>query len=179
MRPWDASRPARLSALAAPLVRSTSTAFSRSPAVSSSAFLQSIIPAPVRARSSATSFAGISFTVATLLTLRKNAALAPLGSEGGGRLSTETGNVRAQPSPSAPPLDSAGAGAGASSVLSRAAIASGFGRRLRRPGLFFFLPSPPPPTPPSAGEVTPSPSSAAPRQGHLSRASPRRSPTAA
>src|SRR2546430_6780707 len=71
MRPWDASRPARLSALAAPLVRSTSTAFSRSPAVSSSAFLQSIMPAPVRARSSATSFAGMSFTVAMLLTPRK------------------------------------------------------------------------------------------------------------
>src|SRR5256884_2559156 len=71
MRPSDASRPARLSALAAPLVRSTSTAFSRSPAVSSSAFLQSIMPAPVRARSSATSFAGMSFTVAMLLTPRK------------------------------------------------------------------------------------------------------------
>src|SRR6266536_3481126 len=86
MRPWDASRPARLSALAAPLVRSTSTAFSRSPAVSSRAFLQSIMPAPVRARSSATSLAGMSFTVVTLLTPHENAALAPWGSEGGGRL---------------------------------------------------------------------------------------------
>src|SRR3989441_7160929 len=40
-----------------------STALSRSPPHSCSAPLQSIMPAPVRARSSATSFAGISFTV--------------------------------------------------------------------------------------------------------------------
>src|SRR5713226_6309449 len=90
MRPWDASRPARLSALAAPLVRSTSTAFSRSPAVSSRAFLQSIMPAPVRARSAATSLAGMSFTIVTPPPPHENAALAPLGSEGGGRLSTGT-----------------------------------------------------------------------------------------
>src|SRR6266446_2076892 len=86
MRPWDASRPARLSALAAPLVRSTSTAFSRLPPVSSRAFLQSIMPAPVRARSSATSLAGMSFTIVTPPPPHENAALAPLGSEGGGRL---------------------------------------------------------------------------------------------
>src|SRR6184192_3558711 len=90
MRPSDALRPARLSALAAPFVRSTSTAFSRSPAVSSRAFLQSIMPAPVRARSAATSFAGISFTIVTPPPPHENAALAPLGSEGGGRLSTGT-----------------------------------------------------------------------------------------
>src|SRR5207247_612890 len=83
MRPSDASRPARLSALAAPLVRSTSTAFSRSPAVSSRAFLQSIMPAPVRARSAATSLAGISFTIVTPPPPpHENAALAPLGLEG-------------------------------------------------------------------------------------------------
>src|SRR5260370_26221535 len=70
--PPDASRPARFSALTAPRWRSKSTAFSRSPLVSCSALLQSIMPAPVRARSSATSFAGISFTVATLLTPPKN-----------------------------------------------------------------------------------------------------------
>src|SRR5438093_2901475 len=39
-----------------------STALSRSPPHSCSALLQSIMPAPVRARSSATSFVGISFT---------------------------------------------------------------------------------------------------------------------
>src|SRR5256712_6046697 len=64
--PSDASRPARVSALAAPFLRSTSTAFSRSPPASSSARLQSIIPAPVRARSSATCFAPTSFTLATV-----------------------------------------------------------------------------------------------------------------
>src|SRR5216117_1015366 len=84
INPSDASRPARLSALAAPCLRSRSMACSSSPPVAASARLQSIIPAPVRARSSATSFAGISFTVATLLTPHNNAALAPCGSEGGG-----------------------------------------------------------------------------------------------
>src|ERR1041384_5828691 len=57
---------------------------SSSPPVASSARLQSIIPAPVRARSSATSFAGIPFTVATLLTPHNNAALPPRGSAGRG-----------------------------------------------------------------------------------------------
>src|SRR2546426_7721751 len=95
MSPSDASRPARLSAFAAPFVRSTSTAFSRSPAVSSRAFLQSIMPAPVRARSAATSLAGISFTIDTPPPPHENAALAPLGSEGGGRLCTGTRSVPA------------------------------------------------------------------------------------
>src|SRR2546426_968216 len=94
MRPSDASRPARLSALAAPLVRSTSTAFSRSPAVSSRAFLQSIMPAPVRARSAATSLAGISFTIVTPPPPHENAALAPLGLEG--RRSVIQRNARVQ-----------------------------------------------------------------------------------
>src|SRR2546426_7166864 len=67
--PSDASRPARVSALAAPFFRSTSTAFSRSPPASWSARLQSIIPAPVRARSSATCFAPTSFTLATVRSL--------------------------------------------------------------------------------------------------------------
>src|SRR5438876_8111676 len=95
MRPSDALRPARLSALAAPFVRSTSTAFSRSPDVSSRAFLQSIMPAPVRARSAATSLAGISFTIDTPPPPHENAALAPSRSEGGGRLSTGTRSVPA------------------------------------------------------------------------------------
>src|SRR6266498_2403808 len=89
--PSDASRPARLSAFAAPFILRTSTAFSRSPSVSSSAFLQSIMPAPVRARSSATSFAGMSFTVAMLLAPHENAALGPSGSKGGGRWCTRAG----------------------------------------------------------------------------------------
>ena len=56
--PAVASRSApRLAALAAPLVRSTSTAASKSPSASSSAFLQSIIPAPVVSRSFLTSAA--------------------------------------------------------------------------------------------------------------------------
>src|SRR3954465_11493996 len=59
MTPSDAPRPERFSPLVIPRWRSRSTAFSRSPLVSSSAFLQSIIPAPVRTRSAATSFAVI------------------------------------------------------------------------------------------------------------------------
>lgn len=57
-RPEDASRSAaRAAALAAPLTRSSSTALSKSPSVSSSAFLQSIIPAWVSSRSFFTSAA--------------------------------------------------------------------------------------------------------------------------
>ncbi len=63
--PSLAERSARRAAFVAYLTRRISSALARSPPASSSAFLQSIIPAPVRARSSATSFAGISFTVAT------------------------------------------------------------------------------------------------------------------
>src|ERR1051325_1067831 len=51
MRPWEAVRSARFSAFAMPALRSASTAFSRSPAVSASAFLHSIMPAPVMSRS--------------------------------------------------------------------------------------------------------------------------------
>src|SRR3546814_6026632 len=46
--PSAAVRPAFLAAAARPLVRSQSTAASMSPPVSPSAFLQSIMPAPVR-----------------------------------------------------------------------------------------------------------------------------------
>src|SRR5688572_24126755 len=65
MTPSDVVRPARFSALAIPFLRRYSTAFSMSPAVSSSAFLHSIIPAPVRRRSSCTSFA-VNVTVVSL-----------------------------------------------------------------------------------------------------------------
>src|SRR5690606_36579878 len=53
-RPSAAVRPAFLSAFAIPLARSQSTAASISPLVSASAALQSIMPAPVRSRSSLT-----------------------------------------------------------------------------------------------------------------------------
>src|SRR5438132_330678 len=85
----------RFSAFAPPSVRSPSTASSRSPDGSSRAFLQSIMPAPVRARSAATSLAGISFTIDTPPPPHENAALAPLGSEGGGRMCTGTRSVPA------------------------------------------------------------------------------------
>ena len=51
--------PARFSALAMPFFRRISDALSMSPPASSRARLQSIIPAPVRARSSLTSFGEI------------------------------------------------------------------------------------------------------------------------
>src|SRR5271169_4154870 len=58
-RPSAAMRPLFLAALASPFLRSQSTAASISPPVSVSAFLQSIMPAPVRSRSSFTSAAEI------------------------------------------------------------------------------------------------------------------------
>ena len=51
MRPCEAARSARFSALAMPALRSASIALFRSPPVSASAFLHSIIPAPVISRS--------------------------------------------------------------------------------------------------------------------------------
>jgi hypothetical protein len=59
-RPSAAVRPAFFAAAARPLVRSQSIAASMSPPVSPSAFLQSIMPAPVRSRSSFTVAAVIS-----------------------------------------------------------------------------------------------------------------------
>src|SRR5690349_2609530 len=59
-RPSAAVRPAFLAAADRPLARSQSIAASISPLVSASAFLQSIIPAPVRSRSSFTDAAVIS-----------------------------------------------------------------------------------------------------------------------
>src|SRR3954451_16810227 len=57
MTPSEAVRPPRFAACAWPFTRRTSIALSTSPPASTSAFLQSIIPAPVRARSSFTSLA--------------------------------------------------------------------------------------------------------------------------
>ena len=59
-RPLEAERSApRLAALAWPLTRRISTALSKSPSASVSAFLQSIMPAPVASRSIFTSAAEI------------------------------------------------------------------------------------------------------------------------
>src|ERR1700741_600623 len=57
MRPSAAVRPAFLAAFDRPFLRSQSTAASRSPCVSASAALQSIMPAPVNSRSSFTMLA--------------------------------------------------------------------------------------------------------------------------
>jgi len=54
--PCEATLPVRFSALAIPFFRRISEAFSMSPPDSSSARLQSIMPAPVRALSSLTFF---------------------------------------------------------------------------------------------------------------------------
>ena len=59
MRPSAATRPAFLSALARPDLRSHSIATSMLPSFSTSAFLHSIMPAPERSRSSFTSGAEI------------------------------------------------------------------------------------------------------------------------
>src|SRR4051794_27031626 len=58
--PSDAVRAPRLAACAWPFTRRISIALSRSPPASTSAPLQSIMPAPVRSRSSFTSFAEMS-----------------------------------------------------------------------------------------------------------------------
>src|SRR3954451_2975541 len=57
MTPSEAVRPPRFAACAWPFTRRTSIALSTSPFASTSAPLQSIIPAPVRSRSSFTSLA--------------------------------------------------------------------------------------------------------------------------
>src|SRR6185312_14084393 len=61
-------RPAFLAAWARPFLRSASTAVSMLPFASLRAFLQSIIPAPVRSRSSLTIWAVISMTLFSLRT---------------------------------------------------------------------------------------------------------------
>src|SRR6185369_6924439 len=66
-RPSDAVRPAFLAAADRPLARSQSMAASMSPLVSASAFLQSIMPALVRSRSSFTDAAVISAISSFLL----------------------------------------------------------------------------------------------------------------
>src|SRR3990172_78386 len=79
MTPSVAPRPARFSALAMPFFRSSSMAFSTSPPVSSRAALQSIMPAPVRCRSAATSFTEMVMvkTVSPVIPYAKTAASEP------------------------------------------------------------------------------------------------------
>src|SRR2546427_5143632 len=73
------------------------------------------------------------------LLLAKKAALTPWGREGGGQVVTRVRGAGGPGQPSVPA--GASPAAGASSVLSRAAIASGLGRRLRRAGFFFRSPA--------------------------------------
>ena len=99
--PSVASRPPTLSALSPRRTRSSSTAASMSPPVSARAFLQSIMPAPVRSRSSLTCDAemaahycvsSVSFgrlcggLVGRLLAARRALFFSGLGSRGGLRL---------------------------------------------------------------------------------------------
>src|SRR3569833_3273353 len=65
LAPSAATRPADLSALAMPVLRISSTAASMSPPGSGNAFLHSIMPDPVRSRSSFTSAAVISFVLSS------------------------------------------------------------------------------------------------------------------
>src|ERR1700733_2855392 len=67
-RPLAAVRVARLFTSLAPLRRSSSTAASRSPSASASAFLQSIMPAPVCSRSRLTS-AAVKFAISSSLAM--------------------------------------------------------------------------------------------------------------
>ena len=72
-RPLLASRSApRAAALAAPFTRRASAAFSKSPSVSTSAFLHSIMPAPVRSRSFFTSAAVTSAMTGSLFLEKSN-----------------------------------------------------------------------------------------------------------
>src|SRR6478735_7162747 len=84
--PWSAARPARLFAPARPFLRSQSLAASMSPSDSVSAFLQSIIPAPVALRSAATSFALMSAIArAVSLGVSRGRGGRLLGGDGGRR----------------------------------------------------------------------------------------------
>src|SRR5580692_9334432 len=74
-KPLAAVRAARLPASLTPLTRSSSTAFSKSPSVSASAFLQSIMPAPVWSRSRLTSVA-VKFAMSSSLVLTSLLVLA-------------------------------------------------------------------------------------------------------
>src|SRR5699024_4202271 len=74
--PSAATRSDFFSALARPLLRSCSTAASMSPSVATSAFLHSIMPAPVRSRSSLTCAAEILIALSKLLANRIRSGLA-------------------------------------------------------------------------------------------------------
>ena len=83
-RPLAAVRPARLPTSLAPLMRRISTALSKSPSASSSAFLQSIMPAPVRSRSFLTS-AAVKFAMLSLASVVWRRSLARTGLRPRGR----------------------------------------------------------------------------------------------
>ncbi len=76
--PSAATREAALEALAPPLMRSSSSAFCMSPPASSSAFLHSIMPSPVRSRSSLTIPAVISAIASFLCVDAKKGLRSPL-----------------------------------------------------------------------------------------------------
>src|SRR5262245_55024215 len=80
-RPLAVVRPARLPTSLAPLMRRNSTALSKSPAASSSAFLQSIIPAPVSSRSFLTS-AAVKFDIVLSRSVRAARAATPRAGNG-------------------------------------------------------------------------------------------------
>src|SRR5579859_346171 len=91
-RPLAAVRVARLPASLTPLTRSSSIAFWKSPSASLSAFLQSIMPAPVWSRSRLTS-AAVKFAMSSSLDLsvfksvaRPLLGLGGFGGFGGGRV---------------------------------------------------------------------------------------------
>src|SRR5262245_3055636 len=94
--PSAAMRPAFLSALASPALRMISAAASRSPPVSMSAFLHSIIPAPVRSRSVLTVSALMLMSLPALVGLARRRAAADrrLHARGLGRLVGERLLVR-------------------------------------------------------------------------------------
>ena len=69
-KPSAATRPDFLAAFAKPLVRSQSTAASKSPSVSVNAFFASIMPAPVLSRSSFTIAAVIAIFGSSFFTIR-------------------------------------------------------------------------------------------------------------
>ncbi len=125
----------RFSALAIPFLRRISEALSKSPPDSSSARLQSIIPAPVRVRSSLTSLEEI--VVLAIVSNRVNSGVnskaAAHGLQGLRAAENASGPGSYAPVSLAAPGAAVSATPSASaSVLSRAAIASGLGRRLRR-----------------------------------------------
>ena len=124
------ARSARFAALAMPFSRRRTTAASMSPFVSCSARLQSIIPVPVRSRSSRTSWAEISAAIYCLLFPSGRVA------EGGFRRCLGLGALPAPlPQPLGTPLSASVAGSGSSPAGASSATVSAPGPLGRRGGL--------------------------------------------